>query len=51
MLVGSGRLGRKVSWLRCLLTLAGTEYLMPLFFPPFVRDGGNKMSKAMHENG
>ena len=51
VLVGSGRLGREVSWQLCLLTLAGTKYLMPLFLPPFVHDGGNKVSKAMHENG
>jgi pimeloyl-ACP methyl ester carboxylesterase len=33
VLVGSGGLGRDVSWLLRLLTLPGAEYLMPVFFP------------------
>ena len=51
VLIGSGGLGREVSWLLRLLTLPGAEYLMPLFFPPFVRDGGNELGKAIHERG
>ena len=33
VLVGSGGLGREVSWLLRLLTLPGAEYLMPVAFP------------------
>ena len=33
VLVGSGGLGRDVSWLLRILTLPGAEYLMPIFFP------------------
>lgn len=51
VLIGSGGLGREVSWLLRLLTLPGAEYVMPLFFPNFVRDRGNELSKAMHGRG
>lgn len=33
VLIGSGGLGREVSWLLRLLTLPGAEYLMPIGFP------------------
>lgn len=33
VLVGSGGLGREVSWLLRLLSLPGVEYVMPLGFP------------------
>jgi pimeloyl-ACP methyl ester carboxylesterase len=33
VLVGSGGLGREVSWLLRVLTLPGAEYLMPIGFP------------------
>jgi pimeloyl-ACP methyl ester carboxylesterase len=33
VLVGSGGLGRDVSWMLRLLTLPGAEYLMPVLFP------------------
>jgi pimeloyl-ACP methyl ester carboxylesterase len=33
VLVGSGGLGREVSWLLRILSLPGAEYLMPLWFP------------------
>ncbi len=37
VLVGSGGLGREVSWILRILTLPGAEYLMPIWFPkPFV---------------
>jgi pimeloyl-ACP methyl ester carboxylesterase len=37
VLVGSGGLGREVTWLFRILTLPGAEYLMPFWFPrPFV---------------
>ncbi len=51
VLIGSGGLGREVSWLLRLLTLPGAEYLMPLFFPQFVRDGGDELGKAIHDRG
>ena len=51
VLIGSGGLGREVSWLLRLLTLPGAEYLMPLFFPGFVRDRGNELGKALHKRG
>ncbi|MAT04755.1 MAG: alpha/beta hydrolase [Acidimicrobiaceae bacterium] len=51
VLIGSGGLGREVSWLLRLLTLPGAEYLMPLFFPPLVVDRGNELGKAIHERG
>lgn len=51
VLVGSGGLGREVSWLLRLLTLPGAEYVMPLFFPPLVLDSGNELGKAIHDRG
>lgn len=51
VLVGSGGLGREVSWLLRALTLPGAEYLMPLFFPPFIRDRGNALSSFLHRRG
>lgn len=38
VLVGSGGLGREVSWLLRLVTLPGAEHLMPLIFPRLVAD-------------
>lgn len=37
VLVGSGGLGREVNWILRALTLPGTEYVMPLLFPFFLR--------------
>ena len=51
VLVGSGGLGREVSWLLRALTLPGAEYLMPVLFPSFVRDRGNAISRALYERG
>ncbi|MDH3705520.1 MAG: alpha/beta fold hydrolase [Acidimicrobiia bacterium] len=51
VLVGSGGLGREVSWLLRALTLPGAEYLMPVLFPPFFRDRGDTVSKALHDRG
>ena len=51
VLVGSGGLGREVSMLLRALTLPGVEYLMPLVFPSFVRDTGDKLSDALHDRG
>lgn len=51
VLVGSGGLGREVSWILRMLTLPGAEYVMPLLFPPFVRERGDGVSRALHERG
>ncbi len=51
VLVGSGGLGREVSWMLRLLTLPGAEYLMPLLFPRFLADHGDDVSRALHDRG
>ncbi|MBK9180950.1 MAG: alpha/beta fold hydrolase [Acidimicrobiales bacterium] len=51
VLVGSGGLGRQVSWLLRMFALPGFEYLMPLFFPPFLRDRGNDVGQVLHRRG
>lgn len=51
VLVGSGGLGREVSMLLRALTLPGVEYLMPLVFPSFLRDTGDRLSQKLHEQG
>jgi pimeloyl-ACP methyl ester carboxylesterase len=51
VLVGSGGLGREVSWLLRILTLPGAEYLMPLLFPPFLRGQGDTVSRELHKRG
>lgn len=51
VLVGSGGLGREVSWLLRMLTLPGAEYLMPFFFPSAIRDQGNKVSELLRRSG
>jgi pimeloyl-ACP methyl ester carboxylesterase len=51
VLVGSGGLGREVSWLLRLLTLPGAEYLMPLLFPRFARERGDRVAAFLHGRG
>ncbi len=51
VLVGSGGLGREVSWLLRLVTLPGAEHLMPLIFPRVVADGGNEFGRALGRVG
>ncbi len=51
VLVCSGGLGREVSWMLRALTLPGVEYLMPLAFPPFVRDAGNALGRTLLRRG
>lgn len=51
VLVSSGGLGREVSWLLRLLSLPGSDLLMPLFTPAFVRDQGDAMSSFLHRRG
>ncbi len=43
VLVGSGGLGREVSFLLRFLALPGAEQLMPLIFPQFIADGGKRV--------
>lgn len=51
VLVASGGLGREVSWMLRLLSLPGSELLMPIIFPPFLRDRGNDLSRFLHRQG
>jgi pimeloyl-ACP methyl ester carboxylesterase len=46
VLVGSGGLGREVSWMIRALALPGAEYVAPVIFPSFVRDLGDRVSGA-----
>jgi pimeloyl-ACP methyl ester carboxylesterase len=47
VLVGSGGLGREVSWLLRLCALPGAEFLMPLWFPRFLVDRGTDVGRAL----
>lgn len=51
VLAGAGGLGREVSWLIRLFALPGTEYLLSLLCPAFVRDHGNDLSRFLHQRG
>ena len=51
ILVGSGGLGREVSWLLRILTLPGAELFMPLIFPRFVSDKGDAVGRIAHDKG
>jgi pimeloyl-ACP methyl ester carboxylesterase len=51
VLVDSGGLGREVSWLLRFMTLPGSEYLMPVLFPSFVRERGNEVSRMLYKYG
>lgn len=51
VLVGSGGLGREVSWILRALTLPGADLLMPIMFPGFVRDLGNQVSRFLYRKG
>jgi pimeloyl-ACP methyl ester carboxylesterase len=51
VVVGSGGLGREVSWLLRLLTLPGAEALMPLFFSRSLRDPGDRLAAFFHRLG
>ena len=51
VLVNSGGLGREVSWMLRVLTLPGTEFIMPVLFPAFVRDRGNDLSQFLLRKG
>jgi pimeloyl-ACP methyl ester carboxylesterase len=51
VLVGSGGLGREVSWLLRILTLPLAEQTMPLFFPRWVADRGTSVSGLLRRGG
>lgn len=51
VLVDSGGLGRDVAPILRALSVPGSEYLMPLLFPSFVRDAGNKVSRWLFDRG
>ena len=51
VLVGSGGLGREVSWLLRMVTLPGAEHLMPLMFPRVVADRGNDLGRLFNKLG
>ena len=51
VLVGSGGLGREVSWMLRLLTLPGAEYVMPVLFPRFARRRGEKVVAFFRDRG
>jgi pimeloyl-ACP methyl ester carboxylesterase len=51
VLVGSGGLGREVSWMLRMLTLPGAELVMPFLFPSFVRDQGNALGNILQSQG
>lgn len=47
VLVGSGGLGREVSWLLRLVTLPAAEHVMPLVCPRIVADRGDDVGRAL----
>lgn len=51
VLVDSGGLGREVSWMLRALALPGSELIMPLLFPGFVRDWGDSVERFLHARG
>jgi pimeloyl-ACP methyl ester carboxylesterase len=51
VLVSSGGLGPEVSWLLRAMALPGMEYLMPVLFPPLVRDAGNALGRQLARLG
>jgi pimeloyl-ACP methyl ester carboxylesterase len=51
VLVSSGGLGREVSWMLRLLSLPGSELILPLIVPGMVRDRGNAVSSWIHQRG
>jgi pimeloyl-ACP methyl ester carboxylesterase len=51
VLVGSGGLGREVSWMLRFLTLPLTEFTMPVLFPPFAVGIGERVSSLFGRFG
>lgn len=50
-LVGSGGLGREVSWMLRALTLPGAEWVMPVLFPTFMRERGDALGRWLYARG
>ena len=51
VLVSSGGLGREVSWLLRMLSLPGSEFVLPIAVPAMVRDRGNAVSTWIRDRG
>jgi pimeloyl-ACP methyl ester carboxylesterase len=51
VLVDSGGLGREVNWMLRLMTFPGSEYVMPVIFPGFVRDWGDSLFRTINSSG
>jgi pimeloyl-ACP methyl ester carboxylesterase len=51
VLVDSGGLGREVNWMLRFMSLPGSEYVMPLIFPGFVRDWGDSLFRTFNDRG
>jgi pimeloyl-ACP methyl ester carboxylesterase len=51
VLISSGGLGRDVNWILRLLSLPGSEFVLPVAVPGFVRDRGNAISRWLHRQG
>jgi len=51
VLVDSGGLGREVNWVLRVMTLPGSEYVMPVVFPGFVRDWGDSLFRMINDRG
>ena len=51
VLVDSGGLGREVSWLLRFMAFPGSEFLMPVIFPSFVRGPGDGLSRMLSSWG
>jgi pimeloyl-ACP methyl ester carboxylesterase len=51
VLVDSGGLGREVNWMLRFMTLPGSEYVMPVIFPRFVRDWGDSLFRMVNDRG
>ncbi|MBV8462039.1 MAG: alpha/beta fold hydrolase, partial [Acidimicrobiales bacterium] len=51
VLVDSGGLGREVNWMLRFMTLPGSEHVMPVIFPGFVRDWGDSLFRTVNDRG
>jgi pimeloyl-ACP methyl ester carboxylesterase len=51
VLVDSGGLGREVNWMLRIMALPGSEYVMPVIFPGFVRDWGDNLFRMINDRG
>ncbi len=51
VLIDSGGLGREVNWMLRFMTLPGSEYVMPVIFPGFVRDWGDSLFRMINDRG